>query len=38
MSETAVEDADKPVGKGTKRLMVRVAAGAMGRVTGTGAC
>ena len=37
MFETAVEDADEAVGKGAERLMVRVAAGAMGRVVGAGA-
>jgi len=37
MFETAVEDADEAVAKGTKRLMLCVAAGAMDHVIGTGA-
>ena len=38
MFETAVEDADQAVGKGTQRLMVCVAAGALGGVIRTSAC
>ena len=38
MFETAMEDADQPVSKSAKRLMMCVAAGAVGRVTGPGAC
>jgi hypothetical protein len=38
MSETAVENPDESISKGAKRLMMGVAAGAMGRLAGTGAC